>query len=167
MRDEFLGSFGLDYLAAGIHNYLHRGEWRDAFAIASPAELVSFARASCDAMESGLFSFLAHPDVFCYSWMPWDENARDCALEILETAQRTRTLLEINGHGLRKPRVRTDHGSRPPYPHRAFWELASEYNIECVINSDAHYPADTAANLKDGLALAREFRIPVRETLFL
>ena len=166
MRDEFLGTFGLEYLVAGIHNYLHRGEWRDTYTISTPAELASFGSTSRSAMESGLFSFLAHPDVFCYSWMPWDENARACARDILETAQRTGTPLEINGYGMRKARVRADRGSRHPYPHESFWELASEYRIECVINSDAHRPIDTAANLEDGLALARKYKIPVRETLF-
>lgn len=166
MRDEFLGTFGLDYLVAGIHNYLHRGEWRDTYTISSAAELASFAWTSCKAMESGLFSFLAHPDVFCYHWMPWDENARACARDILEAAQHTGTTLEINGYGMRKPRVRTEHGNRSPYPHEAFWEMASDYRIECVINSDAHRPIDTAANLEDGLVLARKYNIPVRESLF-
>jgi len=166
MCDEFKGSFGLDYLVAGIHNYLHRGEWRDTYTISTPAELASFGSTSCRAMESGLFAFLAHPDVFCYSWMPWDENARACARDILETAQRTGTPLEINGYGMRKARVRTDRGSRHPYPHESFWEMASEYRIECVINSDAHRPIDTAANLEDGRALARTYHLTVRETLF-
>ncbi|MCE1196979.1 hypothetical protein LWX53_10845, partial [bacterium] len=33
LREEFLGRLGLDYLAAGLPRYWHRGEWRDTFSI--------------------------------------------------------------------------------------------------------------------------------------
>lgn len=164
-RDEFLGRWGLDYLVAGIHLYLHKGEWRDTYQISRASELASFAETSCGAMESGLFSFLAHPDVFCFSWMPWDENAVACARDILSASARTGVPLEINGYGMRKTRVSAPEGYRRPYPHEEFWRLASEYEISCVVNSDAHRPIDTAANLAEGREIAKRFGLKLIETL--
>jgi histidinol-phosphatase (PHP family) len=165
IREEFLGSCGLDYLVAGIHCYLHKGQWRDSYEISRPSELVGFAETSCGAMESGLFSFLAHPDVFCYNWMPWDENAASCARDILATSARTGVPVEINGYGFRKGRVLAPEGRRRPYPHEEFWRLAAEYGVSCVVNSDAHRPVDTAANLDDGREIARKFGLTLIETL--
>jgi len=165
LSDELLGSCGLDYLVAGIHCYLHKGEWRDTYLISEAQELVSFAETSCGAMECGLFSFLAHPDVFCYNWMPWDGNAASCARDILATSARTGVPLEINGYGMRKTRVDAPEGLRRPYPHEEFWLLAAEYDVSCVVNSDAHRPVDTAANLADGREIARRFGLKLIETL--
>lgn len=165
IRAEFLGACGLDYLVAGIHCYLHKGEWRDTYLISEAAELVSFAETSCAAMESGLFSFLAHPDVFCLSWLPWDDNAVACARDILATSARTGVPIEINGYGMRKARVAAPEGSRRPYPREEFWRLAAEYDVSCVVNSDAHRPVDTGANLADGRKIAGKFGLKLIETL--
>ena len=161
MREEYLGRLGLDYLIGGIHNYLHKGEWRDTFMIQEASELVSFAETTCGAMESGLFSFIAHPDSFCFNWMPWDENAVACAADILATAERTGCLLEINGYGMRKKRVGAPGGYRAPYPHEEFWRMASDYDIDCVISSDAHRPVDIDANIAECGALASRFGLRV------
>lgn len=164
-REEFLGRCSLDYLAAGIHYYLCDGTWRDSYAISTPAELAGFAETSCGAMESGLFAFLAHPDVYCFNWMRWDENAIACAKDILSTAERTGVPLEINGYGFRKKRVHAFEGPRRPYPHDEFWRLAAGYDVKCIVNSDAHRPVDTAANLEDGRAIARKFGLRLVESL--
>ncbi|HWR10823.1 MAG TPA: histidinol-phosphatase [Rectinemataceae bacterium] len=164
-REEYLGRLGLDYLAGGIHSYLHGGEWRDTFAISEASELGYFAETTCRAIESGLFAFLAHPDVFCFSWLPWDESARSCAADILSTAESSGCLLEINGYGMRKKKVGGAGGTRPPYPRPEFWRLASDYDITCIVNSDAHRPVDTAANLAEGRELAARFGLKVAEAL--
>ena len=164
-RDEFLGNCRLDYLVAGIHCFLDKGEWRDTYRLSKPSELIGFAETSCGAMESGLFSFLAHPDVFCYNWMPWDENAVACARDILTTSARTGVPLEINGYGFRKAGVPAPGGRRRPYPHEEFWRLAAEYDVTCIVNSDAHRPVDTAANLEDGREIARKFGLRLIGTL--
>jgi len=165
IREEFLGHRGLDYLVAGMHSYLDKGVWRDSYRISKASELVAFAETSCGAMESGLFSFLAHPDVFCYNWMPWDENASSCARDILASSARTGVPLEINGYGFRKAPVPAPEGRRRPYPHMEFWRLAAEYDVSCLVNSDAHRPIDTAANLADGREIAKKFGLRLIETL--
>lgn len=165
IREELLERGKLDYLVGGIHCYLSGGVWRDSYVISTPEELAGFAETSCGAMESGLFAFLAHPDVYCYNWLRWDDNAIACAKDILSTAERTGTPLEINGYGFRKKRIHTPEGLRRPYPHDEFWRLAAGYKVKCIVNSDAHRPVDTAANLEDGRAIARKFGLKLIETL--
>jgi histidinol-phosphatase (PHP family) len=165
IREELFERCSLDYLVGGIHCYLSGGVWRDSYTISTPAELAGFAETSCGAMESGLFAFLAHPDVYCYNWLRWDENAIACAKDILSTAERTGTPLEINGYGFRKHRIHTPEGLRRPYPHEGFWRLAADYKVTCIVNSDAHRPVDTAANLEEGSAIAEKFGLTLIETL--
>jgi histidinol-phosphatase (PHP family) len=165
MEEELLGRYALDYLGVGIHTYLHRGSWRDSFVISKPQELASFAETSAKALASGLFSFLAHPDLFCFNWAPWDENAIACARDILAAAQETQVPLEINGYGFRKPKVAGDHGHRRPYPHESFWDLAREYDILCVVNSDAHRPVDIIAGIEEGKAFGAARGLKILEKL--
>lgn len=164
-KDECMDRLGLDYLAAGIHYFPFRGEWEDSFDIRTPSMLVAFARHVEDALASGLFAFLAHPDVFCSGWKPWDDNAISCARDILAAAEETKTPLEINCYGFRKMKVRAPGGPRHQYPHPEFWRIASGYSIRVIVNSDAHRPLDVDANLDEGYALAREFNLDIMETL--
>jgi histidinol-phosphatase (PHP family) len=165
MKDEFLGNHGLDYLIAGIHSYPYQGGWGDTYAIGSVSELVAFTEASCKAMECGLFRFLAHPDVYCHSWLEWEENAISAARDIIATSLRTGVPLEINGYGMRKALVNDPAGKRRPYPKEEFWKMAAESGVVCVVSSDAHRPQDTAANLEDGMALAGRLGLKVLEGL--
>jgi len=71
--------------------------------------------------------------------------------------------LEINGYGIRKARAKAREGMRPPYPHAESRKLAAEYGISCVVNFDAHSPVDTAANLEEGRAIARQFDLDLIE----
>ncbi len=164
-REEYLGRLGMDYLAAGIHYYRYRGAWLDGFDLRTPGMLAAFATHTQNALASGLFSFLAHPDMFCHSWLAWDADAIACARDILSAAEETGVPLEVNCYGLRKPKVRAPEGRRPPYPHREFWRLASTYRIRAIVNSDAHAPRDVAAGLDEGRAFLAEFGLGTIETL--
>ena len=155
----------VDYLVAGVHWFPFEGDWFPSTRIERSGELLAFTEYTVKTIESGLFSFLAHPDVFCAAWPVWNRDSVACARAILEAAADRRLPLEINGYGLRKPYVSTADGYRPQYPYIGFWELAAEYDIEAIVNSDAHRPMDVAAGLEEGRELAARFGIPVLETL--
>ena len=105
-------------------------------------------------MESKLFAFIAHPDIFGCTNLEWSADLNSCSREILRTAEETQTPLEINGNGLRKKYLNSSTGLRPPYPWRPFWELASEFNIKVVCNSDCHLPNEVVAGISENLELA-------------
>ena len=105
-------------------------------------------------MASGLFAFIAHPDLFGNAYLRWDANAAACARDILQAAETLQIPLEINGYGLRKPTIDTPQGRRHKYPWTPFWELAAELGVPAIVNSDAHRPQDVMAGMAEGLALA-------------
>jgi histidinol-phosphatase (PHP family) len=164
-REELMGAFGVEYLIAGIHVYGMDEAWLDSFAIDSARGLRAYARQVEGAAASGLFSCLAHPDVFCNGYLSWNADAEACARDVLAACEATGLPLEVNANGLRKPRIPSPEGRRPPYPHRRFWELAAEYDVRAIAGSDAHRPRDVA----DGLAacgdLARGCGVATMERL--
>lgn len=162
-REELLGARKLDYLIGGAHWYPHRGEWRGLYAGAmTPAQLRDYVDYQIAAMQSGLFAFIAHPDLFGVAWDEWDPAAAECSRVLLTAAAALDMPLEINGYGLRKPPKETSSGGpRPMYPWRPFWELAAECGVGVVLSSDAHRPEDVAAGLDDTAAMARRLGLRV------
>lgn len=164
-RDELIGTFGIEYLLAGIHYAEIGGRLVDSFSITDARGLGAYARQVEGAAGSGLFACLAHPDVFMNGHIAWNADTEACARDVLAACAAADLPIEVNGNGLRKPRVRALEGMRPPYPHRRFWELAAEYKVRAIAGSDAHHPRDVADGLEACRSLAGEFGIVVLESL--
>ena len=75
--------------------------------------------------------------------------------------------LEINGYGMRKPKITTADGERYGYPWLPFWELASEYKIKVIANSDAHRPQDVSSNIADATAIGDKLGLEFAELSYL
>lgn len=157
-RETLLGELGFDYLIGAAHFFPHRGEYLWVYGGATAAEhLRSYADYVVRSMESGLFAFMAHPDLFGCTYLSWDENTEACSRDILEAAVDLRMPLEINGYGLQKRKVETPQGTRPMYPWDPFWELAAEYDIEAIVNSDAHKPENILGGVEEALSIAERY----------
>jgi histidinol-phosphatase (PHP family) len=157
-REELLGRLGFDYIFFGAHSFPCRGRWTPVYGgITDAATLGAFADYLVDAMASGLYAFAAHPDVFGCSYLRWDDEAVACSRAILSAAVAYRMPLEINGYGLIKPEIDTPEGRRRMYPWEPFWELAAEYDVQVVVNSDAHDPRDIIGKTGQALAIARKY----------
>lgn len=164
MREELLDKRQYDYLIGAAHFVPVDGEWLVSFdRITSPKAIAAYSEYVIKMMQSGLFAFIAHPDVFGSCNDEWNADLEACSRDILEAAQDLNMPLEINGYGFRKPHRQTPNGSRPIYPWRPFWEVASDYNIKAICNSDAHRPQDVMANLDDCLQLAESLGIETVE----
>ncbi|MBR7133416.1 MAG: histidinol-phosphatase [Clostridia bacterium] len=90
-------------------------------------ELSEFADYVIAAIKSGVFSYIAHPDIFNY-----DTEAPEYEREmrrICKTAAEYGMPLEINFLGLRTNRH---------YPAMKFWEIAGEEGCTAVFGFDAH-----------------------------
>jgi histidinol-phosphatase (PHP family) len=163
-ENELLAARNFDYLIGAVHWFPHRGDWISLWEIENASMLSSYARHISRAMESGLFAFIAHPDGFGAGYHRWDENAKLCIKDILEAAEETGTILEINGYGLRKQAVHS-FGSVPrqPYPLDRFWEAAGTMKIKAICNSDAHKPSDVLASIPSAEEIAREFSVTLAD----
>lgn len=167
-KQELLGKWGLDYLIAGTHFFKTNGRFRGAHGgIMGKQELKLYASACIKAIESGLFTFIAHPDVFGMSYLEWDKEAQAVSADILDAAARNRVALEINSYGLRRKRVYSKQGERPVYPIRQFWELAADFNIKVVANSDAHTPAEVAGGIEYCQQLAADWGLSFADFSYL
>ena len=177
LEDELLGERGFDYLIGGAHYYPDPGrnsadsrsgrdwsddEWVGTYGGTTNAhQLNAYAAHVVDMMESGLFAFIAHPDLFGNCYANWDANTKACSRDIIAASQATGVPLEVNALGLRKQAKRGPNAAFPLYPWRPFWELCAEYDAPVIVNADAHSPADLQGMTSDAHAIAAEFELKV------
>lgn len=155
-QDELLGRRGCDYLIGAVHVLELPGGWTGAFTGVGRGQglrcYTSLIEAAC---RSGLFAFIAHPDVFAADGRTWDAEDAACARDLAAVAVATGTPLELNAYGLRKATV----AGRAGYPWPPFWAEVAHQPVTVVLNSDAHRPQDVVhgeaelSKLRDGLGL--------------
>lgn len=141
--EELLGRYGLDYLLLGEHFFPGRTEGELMNVTLGPVEpdTASFyARAVAEAMETGYFKMVAHPDIYAMSPFAWDGGCDRAADIIIDAAVRTGTILEFNANGVRRGVFPYPDGERYMYPHRRFWERAAEAGVRVIVGSDCHGP---------------------------
>ncbi len=161
-KDFMMDAMKMDYLIGSVHYYDFRGEimWFDKRPM-EPLQYLIYADLYVKAMESGLFTFMAHPDLYCTNVYQWDENARACAKSILEAARDLNMTLEINTSGFEKMNEAGD--GHLPYPREEFWEMASDYDISVVVNSDAHKPSRIDSYFDEGYCIMEKYSLKKAE----
>lgn len=130
----------VDYLILGEHCYLMGDDfvWYGTPIEDKGEQLAKYEASVIEAMESGLFKFVAHPDVFM-QWYPlWDDKCDKVARHIAMKAVELDIPLEINmGNSYRKRfQGRRDYF----YPHPRFWKVVSTYPVKVLIGYDTHDP---------------------------
>jgi len=158
-KDELLGERNFDFLVGSVHYIKKNGDWGYLSEIHTAKHLANYAEILIETMRTGFFSFIAHPDGFGAGYKKWDSNAEACSIDILTAAEELSIPLEINGYGLRKNKIITPDGERSVYPLLDFWELASNFDIKAICNSDAHRPEDVNASIKECKEIADRFNI--------
>ena len=163
-EDELLGKRNYDYLIGAGHFTPHQGNWFNSFMDTNTADhLLAYSSYLQVIMETGLFAFIAHPDIFGGCNDRWNDDLTACSKDILAAAEEMDIPLKINGLGFRKPEMQTSLGKRNQYPWLPFWEIASDYNIRVVCNSDAHQPKHALANLDDTIAIAEKYSLEIAD----
>ena len=153
----FLRDHGIEYLLLGQHfqgNEL--GEHYNGRQTGDATILRSYCDQSIEAMQTGLFSYFAHPDLIHY--VGDGKLYRQELRRICREAKSCGLPLELNLLG---------SWSGRHYPDRRFWELAAEEGCAVVLGCDAHAPEhlnkpETEQKL---LSLTRELGLEVLETV--
>ena len=126
-------------------------------------DVLQYQKDVCAAMQTGLYAYVAHPDLFLRGYPVFDDTCEKAARAIIETAIDTQTPLEYNLLGLQ----RTIEEGKDGYPHPAFWKLVSEYKATAIIGIDAHTP--DAYGWKERIAEAeqslQQLGIPVTDQI--
>ena len=98
-----------------------------------------YAETTIAGMESGLFDYLAHPDLFLERYPRFDADAERACRELCEAAKRLDMPLEYNLLGLKR-NARDRAWGGLGYTTREFWEIAAETGNRAIIGVDAHEP---------------------------
>ena len=142
-EDELLGEKAFDYLVGASHFFLTDDEWVGTYGgTKDAASLRAYADYTISMMETKLFDFIAHPDLFGNCYETWDENTTACSRDILVASKELDVAMEINALGLRKQAAKTPDNPFPLYPWMPFWEIAADCDAPVIVNSDAHRPED-------------------------
>jgi len=144
-----------DYLIGSVH-YISPGwdvdnpKWIGRFKERPVAEIWEmYWKAYEQCIRSGLFDFVAHPDlVKKFGFRPEGDLRKYYEPSIAAAAEKN-VAIEINTAGLRKPVGEL-------YPSRGFLEMAFAAGVPLLINSDAHAPGEVGANFAEAVSLAKE-----------
>lgn len=154
---ELLRRNGVEYIILGQHFLGNEiGERYCGKTVGDEAMLTRYVDQSIEALETGLFSCFAHPDLLGFAG---EETVYDAQMRRLcRAARETDTPLEINLLGIREGRQ---------YPAERFWQIAAEEGNAVLLGSDAHRPEhllDTATE-EEALQLARRCGLRLLDTL--
>lgn len=132
---------GVEYLILGQHfpgNEI--GETHNSVATAEEKVLERFCDQLIGAIHTGVFTYIAHPDVL--KFVGDDEVYRRHMRRLCREAKSCDIPVEINFLGLREGRY---------YPDNRLWEVAGEEGCRVIFGSDAHSPdvvTDPATELR-------------------
>lgn len=125
-----------------------------------PTEDEALLRRYCDqvmeAMHTGMFTYVAHPDLI--NFVGDEKIYREHVRRLCKEAKNCDIPLEINLLGI---------GTGRNYPNRLFWEVAAEENCDCIIGCDAHTPGAIvkASAEQKALKLARDLELHLIDTV--
>lgn len=127
--------YQLDYVIFGNHHF-HTDEKFPYFGRHTDTVdmLELYEESSIEGMESGLFAYLAHPDLFMRSYPRFDRHCKLVSRHICRTAARLNLPLEYN---LGYEEYNDTHGITT-IPHPDFWEIAAHEGCTAIIGVDAH-----------------------------
>ena len=153
--ESLLRDRGFDYLICGQHMGFDKnfdGHWYFSEDKEQNYKgLLEYRKDILEGIKSGLFLYIAHPDLFflyCDEVTPIYEQITK---EIIDTAIEYDVPLEINIHGiLRKKLRKTDKYFE--YPCDYFWQQAAKTNVKIVYGGDFHEPWEmTCEELPQGV----------------
>lgn len=124
----FLRDHGIEYLLLGQHFVGNEiGEHYSGAATSDVSILKRYCAQTADAMQTGLFTYFAHPDLIFFRGS--DQDYRENMRVIVREAKSCGIPLEINLLGFWKDRN---------YPDPRFWELAAEEGCQVILGCDTH-----------------------------
>ena len=133
--ENLINEYKLDYVIFG--NHFPENESRSYYfgsQTTTKEALYDYLNTAIKGMESGLFSYFAHPDLFMRSYPSFDADCENVCRQICEKAKELDILLEYNISGYIYNRDFNVDG----FPNKNFWTIAAEVGCRCIIGMDAH-----------------------------
>ena len=98
-----------------------------------------YAEQVVEALETGLYRYLAHPDLFLNRVTAFDADAEKACRDICAAAARLDIPLEYNMAGLT---LQDRPDGSLGYTRDEFWRIAAEYPVKAIMGCDAHAPSE-------------------------
>lgn len=153
-----LKDYPFDYLILGQHCLGDEvNEHYSGRATADKGHLEQYCNQTIDAMQSGMFTYFAHPDLLNYVG---GDNVfyRRQMLRICREAKQCGIPLEINLLGM----LEGKH-----YPNDHFWEFAAEEGCDVILGRDAHEPQQLLMEEYEqrGLEIVKTYGLKLLDTV--
>ncbi|MDD3478442.1 MAG: histidinol-phosphatase [Candidatus Izemoplasmatales bacterium] len=142
---ELLRTGIVDYLILAQHYRYEHGRLTHYYGHSRTQEDIrEYGRELIKGMETKLFKYVAHPDLFMASYpYGFDEAAKEVSEAICQAAIRLDMPLELNMGAIRFAGQRLiGNEYRYMYPYIPFWETAKRYGVKVIVGIDAHDPRD-------------------------
>ena len=135
---EHVRAHGCDYLILGQH-FTSPEINPDAFFVMKPhddkEQLTKYADLIVEAINTGVFTYVAHPDAFYFTGD--SDFYKEQMKKICITSKEKDIPVELNFLGIRDNRH---------YPNELFWQVAGEVGCPVVFGFDAHNPLSAFDN---------------------
>ena len=132
----------LDYMLLGQHYDHPSGKGVNYFKENTDEEILVYAKTVVEAADSGLYSYLCHPDVFMNHQNDFTKACEEAAHMIGQACERNQLPVELNVRGVMKGKKPFPNGDQYWYPHKDFWRILAKYDLKVVVGIDAHAPDD-------------------------
>ncbi|MGM9971926.1 MAG: PHP domain-containing protein [Anaeroplasmataceae bacterium] len=144
----------VEYMILGVHFFMYKGKLIDTYAEINKDTMYAYANNIEKALSTGLFDYLAHPDLFLYNDIEFDSDAIKVSNMIIDSCIRHNVILEINCNGKGK------------YPRREFYELVKNKPVKVMIGVDAHDPLRLkGVHIEDSINLSNMLGIKIVDKL--
>lgn len=135
---DMKAEMGLDYLILGNHYELSDEGGMYYGHCKTGAQLARYVDNTIRGMETGLFAYLAHPDLFMRAYGRFDDDARAAAKDLAKACKALNLPMEYNVHD----RFIAYMTHRVSYPHPEFFDIAAGEGVKILIGVDAHEPEE-------------------------
>lgn len=113
-------------------------------------------------MKTGLFKFVAHPDLFMLNYAKWNKTTIKCSEEICKWSLKLDIPLEFNFGPIRSGLRIINGEERYTYPYFRFWEIVKKYGCKVILGLDVHNPKDIATDRNNpGYELANKLELNI------
>lgn len=149
--------YNIEYLLLGQHWLGNEiGEKHVIFPSKDPHFISNYCRQVTEGMETGAFTYIAHPDMV--NGLGWAEYFTQEMRKLCRNANKFGLPLEINLLGIRDNRI---------YPNDTFWKIAGEEGCRVILGSDAHAPEDVCrpADVAAALRLVEKYQLKLIDTV--
>ncbi len=140
----------VEYMILGVHFFYMEDKIIDTYSEIDKKSMLYYAEAVEKALSTKMFKILAHPDLYLYNNIEFDDTAKEVANRIVDACIKNNVLIEINCNGKGK------------YPVDKFYEYIKDKNAKFIIGVDSHDPKRLSGeHIEESIRLAKKYNLDI------